>query len=140
MADPSSYAYLDANRPAAGGGVQPFSDRANCATYDRWPYGLQERSGYADRLSDDQIKKQLVARPATYMLGELDTLPLSNVDASCPAMAQGANRVARGRAYTDYIRQNYGAQPTVVLIPRCGHSARCMFTADAALPVLFPQP
>lgn len=51
-------------------------------------------------------------------------------------MAQGANRVARGRAYTDYIRQNYGAQPTVMLIPRCGHSARCMFTADAALPVL----
>jgi len=22
----------------------------------------------------------------------------------------------------------------------CGHNARCMFTADSALPVLFPKP
>ena len=74
------------------------------------------------------------------LLGELDTLPLANFDASCPAMARGPNRVARGRAYTDYIRQNYGAQPTVMIIRLCGHSARCMFAADAALPVLFPRP
>ena len=138
IANPSSNAYLDGNRPAAAGGVQPFND-AGCPAYDHWPYGLQQRTGYAARLSQDQLKKQLRERPVTYMVGELDTRPVSNFDSSCPAMAQGQNRFARGKAYTDYIRQDYGANPVFMTIPRCGHSARCMFTADNALPVLFPK-
>jgi hypothetical protein len=85
------------------------------------------------------MKKQLLARPATYMVGELDTLPIAGFDSSCPAMAQGQHRLARGKAYTDYIKQNYGAQPTFMVIPLCGHNARCMFTSDNALPVLFPK-
>jgi hypothetical protein len=139
IANPSSYAYFDGNRPAAAGGVQPFSDAANCTNYDRWPYGMQQRTGYVARLSEDQLKKQLLARPATYMVGELDTLPIAGFDASCPAMAQGQHRLARGKAYTDYIKQSYGAQPAFMIIPLCGHNARCMFTADNALPVLFPK-
>lgn len=139
IANPSSYAYFDANRPVAAGGVQPFNDSANCVTYDRWPYGMQQRTGYAARLTEDQLKKQLLARPATYMVGELDTLPIAGFDASCPAMAQGQHRRARGVAYTEYIKQNYGATPAFMVIPLCGHNARCMFTADSALPVLFPK-
>ena len=42
VANPSSYAYLDAARPAAGdnGAVtfRPFGDARNCTTYDKWPY------------------------------------------------------------------------------------------------------
>lgn len=26
------------------------------------------------------------------------------------------------------------------LVPLCGHNARCMFTAELALPILFPKP
>jgi hypothetical protein len=100
---------------------------------------MQQRTGYAARLSEDQLKKQLLARPATYMVGELDTLPIAGFDSSCPAMAQGQHRLARGKAYTDYIKQSYGAQPAFMIIPLCGHNARCMFTADNALPVLFPR-
>ena len=140
IANPSSYAYFDGNRPAAAGGVQPFGDSANCPNYDRWPYGMQERTGYPARVSEDQLKKQLLSRPATYMVGELDTLPIAGFDSSCPAMAQGQHRLARGKSYTDYIKQSYGAQPAFMVIPLCGHNARCMFTADAALPVLFPKP
>ena len=139
VANPSSYAYFDGSRPVAAGGVQPFADGGNCVTYDRWPYGMQQRTGYAARLSDDQLKKQLVARSATYMVGELDTLPIAGFDSSCPAMAQGVNRLVRGKAYTDYIKQNYGANPAFMIVPLCGHNARCMFTADTALPVLFPK-
>jgi hypothetical protein len=139
IANPSSYAYFDANRPSAAGGVQAFSDAANCTNYDRWPYGMQQRTGYVARLSEDQLQKQLLARPATYMVGELDTLPIAGFDSSCPAMAQGQHRLARGKAYTDYIKQNYGANPAFMIIPLCGHNARCMFTADNALPVLFPK-
>jgi pimeloyl-ACP methyl ester carboxylesterase len=141
VANPSSYAYLDANRPVAGTReFRPPSGSAKCKTYDHWPYGLKDRRGYAARLTDDQLKKQLVARPVTYMLGELDTLPLSNFDTSCPAMAQGPNRLERGRAFTDHIKQNYGARHKFMVIPACGHSARCIFTEKTALPILFPKP
>src|SRR5262249_17298084 len=103
VANPSSYAYLDATRPsaAAAGGTEfrAFGDARNCTTYDKWPYGLQGRTGYASRMSDDVLKKQLVARPTMYLVGELDTLPLAGFDSSCPAMAQGANRNLRGQVW-----------------------------------------
>jgi hypothetical protein len=72
------------------------------------------------------------------MVGELDILPLYGFDSSCPAMAQGPTRLARGLAYVKHINEDYGAKHTAVVIPACGHSARCMFTADRALPLLFP--
>src|SRR5262245_14055963 len=68
VANPSSYAYPDSNRPVAGKTeYRPYEDRANCTSYDRWPYGFQQRAGYSARLTEDQLKKQLVARPVTYM-------------------------------------------------------------------------
>jgi pimeloyl-ACP methyl ester carboxylesterase len=140
VANPSAYAYLDSNRPAAGGEYRAYADSANCTAFDHWPYGLKERGGYAARLTDDQLKKQLVARPVTYMLGELDTLPLGGFDSSCPAMAQGPHRLARGQAFNAYIKRNHGTDQKLMVIPLCGHNARCMFTADLALPILFPKP
>jgi pimeloyl-ACP methyl ester carboxylesterase len=141
IANTSSYTYLDPNRPVEGSAeVRPFRDRANCTTYDHWPYGLAERAGYSARLSDDQLKKQVIARPAVYLLGQLDTLPLAGFDTSCPAYAQGPHRLGRGEAFTSYLKHKYGAQHKTMVIPLCGHNARCMFTADSALPVLFPKP
>lgn len=129
VSNPSSYAYLDSTRPSAP---------ANCPNYDRWPYGLQGRTGYTSKLSDDQLKKQIVSRSVVYLLSELDTLPIAGFDSSCGAMAQGESRFARGKAYADYIDKKYGAKHTVTAVPLCGHNARCVFTADPALPVLFP--
>ena len=117
----------------------PFADEQGCARYDDWPYGLKNRKGYAARLSDDQLKKQLASRPATYLLGEYDILPLAGFDASCPAMAQGPTRLARGLAYEKYVNERLGAQHKAVVVPLCGHNARCMFTADVALPLAFPK-
>ena len=146
VANPSSYAYLDparpapAEAPAAASEFRDFSDARNCTTYDRWPYGLQNRTGYAAQLSDDQLKKQLAARPVTYLLGEIDILPLGGFDTSCPAMAQGPTRLARGQAFVGYVNQRYGAHHHAAVVPLCGHNARCMFTAEPALPILFPKP
>jgi hypothetical protein len=143
VANPSSYAYLDAKRPAAGlnGATEfrPFGDARNCTTYDKWPYGIQNRTGYASRLTDDQLRTQLVARPTTYLVGELDTLPLAGFDSSCPAMAQGANRNLRGQAWGKYVNDTLGAHHTTTVVPLCGHNARCMFTADPVLALLFPK-
>jgi len=143
VANPSSYAYPDATRPSTGAGgateFRNFGDGRNCTTYDRWPYGLQGRTGYAPRLSDDQLKKQLAARPVTYLVGEYDTLPLAGFDGSCPAMAQGPNRLARGQAFGKYVVEKYGAAHKTMVVPLCGHNARCMFTADSVLALLFPK-
>lgn len=142
VANPSSYAYLDPTRPvnAAGGAIEfrNFSDARNCTTYDRWPYGIQGRTGYAARLTDEQLRQQLVARPATYLVGEYDTLPLAGFDSSCPAMAQGPHRLARGQAFGKYANEKLGAHHTTTMVPLCGHNARCMFTADPVLALIFP--
>jgi hypothetical protein len=138
VANPSSYAYLDDSRLAPDGtGFRAFNDARNCTTYDNWPYGLQNRTGYSARLSDDQLKKQIVARPAVYLVGELDTLPLAGFDSSCPAMAQGPSRLARGQAFVKFINEKYGAKHRLQVISLCGHNARCMFTAEPALSILF---
>ena len=141
VANPSSYAYLDPTRPTGEATeFRPFGDRANCTTFDRWPYGLQNRTGYASKSADEQLRRQAATRATSYLLGQLDTLPLAGFDSSCPAMAQGPNRLERGRAFGTYVNQKFGAHHTVAVIPLCGHNARCMFTAEPALPVLFPKP
>jgi Alpha/beta hydrolase family len=141
VANPSSYAYLDATRPRGETTeFREFGDRRNCTTYNQWPYGLEHRSGgYTAAESDEQLKKQLAARPVTYLLGEIDILPLGGFDSSCPAMAQGATRLARGQAFGRYVNQKAGAQHKTVTVPLCGHNARCMFTAEPALPLAFPK-
>jgi hypothetical protein len=158
VANPSSYTYLDNLRPtssavpppAAAPGYRPPTpanppapfavptDR-DCTGYDTWPYGLQKRSGYSATLADDRLKQQLAARPVTYLVGELDILPLYGFDGSCSAMAQGPTRLARGLAFGKYVNENHGAQHTTLVVPACGHSARCMFTAERTLPVIFPK-
>ena len=102
-------------------------------------HGLKSRIGYASRLTDDQLKNQLAARPVTYLLGEADILPLGVFDTSCPAMAQGPTRLARGLAFSRYVKEHHGANHSTVVVPFCGHSARCMFTSDVALPLIFPD-
>ena len=157
VSNPSSYAYPDDARPTAAAysltaqapGYSPeatagaaafriLGDGRNCTTYNQWPFGLNNRSGYAGKQTDDQIRKQLAARPTTYLLGELDILPLGGFDASCPAMAQGPTRLARGQAFAKYANEKFGAKHVAVIVPLCGHNARCMFTSEAALPIIFP--
>lgn len=159
VANPSSYAWPDATRPLAVADAAPenakgawesdaphtnFSygpfDASACANYDRWPAGLEERSsGYTATTSDEQLKKQLVSRPTTFLLSQVDTLPLGGFDSSCPAMAQGATRRARGEAYFKYVNERLGARHEVQIVSECGHNDRCVYTTDAVLSVIFPK-
>jgi pimeloyl-ACP methyl ester carboxylesterase len=160
VANPSAYAYVDSLRPTAsafpattptaqGGQLSnsanpsaaflPYGDARNCTGYDIWPYGLRTRPRYSSTLTDEQITKQLLARSVTYLLGEADVLPLGVFDTSCPAMAQGPTRLARGVAFHKYVTENLHAHHGLVIVPFCSHSQRCMFTSDKALPLLFPK-
>ena len=157
VANPSSYAWPDSVRPTDTAysvqahppgyipeiGPNPaafrdFGGGRDCTTYDQWPYGFKQRTGYTADQTDEQLKKQLVERPTTYLLGELDVLPLGGFDGSCPAMAQGPTRLARGEAFGKFVNERLGAHHVVKIVPECGHNARCMFTAEDALPLLFP--
>jgi pimeloyl-ACP methyl ester carboxylesterase len=158
VANPSSYAWPDSTRPtdaaysvqAHAPGYVPavaadtptfrnFAGARDCTTYDLWPYGLKDRTGYTAKQTDDELKKQLSSRPTTYLLGELDVLPLGGFDGSCSAMAQGPTRLARGEAFGKFVKEKLGAHHIVKIVPECGHNARCMFTSEDALPLLFPK-
>jgi hypothetical protein len=158
VANPSSYAWPDATRPLPVGDAAPAAavagwnseaphvnftygpfDAAKAPDYDRWPYGFAERTtGYAARLSDGQLRAQLAGRPTTYLLSQVDTLPLGGFDDSPRAMAQGATRRARGEAFVKFINERLGAHAKVLIVPECGHNDRCVFTTDAVLGVIFP--
>lgn len=158
VSNPSSYAWPESMRPtdsafsvqAHAPGYVPavaansapfrnFSGARDCTTYDKWPYGMKDRTGYTAAETDQELKAQLVSRPTTYLLGELDVLPLGGFDGSCPAMAQGPTRLARGEAFGKFVNEKLGAHHTVKVVPECGHNARCMFTSEDALPLLFPK-
>jgi len=159
VANPSSYAWPDATRPLPAGDGTPESakgswetekvhnnfsygpfDASACANYNRWPAGLADRtSGYTAKINDEQLKQQLVSRPTTFLFGQVDTLPLGGFDSSCPAMAQGATRRARGEAYVKYVNEKLGARHAVQIVPECGHNDRCIYTTDSVLPVIFPK-
>jgi len=85
------------------------------------------------------LKNQLVSRPTTYLLSQVDTLPLGGFDSSCNAMAQGATRRARGEAYVKFVNEKLGAKHAMQIVPECGHNDRCVYTTSEVLPVIFPK-
>lgn len=161
VANPSSYAWPAAVRPLPVGDADPTTadkealgpagdkvhteftygpfDATKAPNYNRWPAGMENRIGYASQATDDQLRKQLVERPTTYLLGQVDVLPLGGFDSSPVAMAQGPTRRARGEAFVKYLNETLGARSTAIIVPECGHNDRCIFTTDIVFPVIFPQ-
>lgn len=160
VANPSSYAWPVAERPLPTGNADPegadkealgpngekvnadFSfgpfDAVRAPSYNRWPAGLDSLAGYAAGMSADQLRRQLVDRPTTYLLGQVDVLPLGGFDGSPNAMAQGPTRRARGEAFFKYVTESLGARHQAIIVPECGHNDRCIFTTDKVFPVIFP--
>ena len=161
VANPSSYAWPVAERPQPSGTADPATadkealgpngektnsdftygpfDSTKAATYNQWPAGLANRTGYTAGTSDDQLRKQLVDRPTTYLLGQVDVLPLGGFDSSPNAMAQGPTRRARGEAFFKYVNEVLGAKHRAIIVPECGHNDRCIYTTDLVFPVIFPK-
>lgn len=161
VANPSSYAWPAAVRPLPSGDADPATadkealgpdgekvhthfeygpaDAARAPNYNRWPAGLEHLAGYTAGMSKEQLVKQLVERPTTYLLGQVDVLPLGGFDSSPNAMAQGPTRRARGEAFFKYVTETLGAKHTAIIVPECGHNDRCIFTTNVVFPVIFPQ-
>ena len=163
VANPSSYAWPDAVRPLPQDDADPAAakdgwnympnanplpphtkftfgplDATKAPSYNQWPAGFENRTGYTDQLTNEQLKKQLIERPTTFLLGQVDTLPLGGFDSSPNAMSQGPTRRARGEAYVKYLNEVLGAKHAIFIVSECGHNDRCMYTTGKVLPYLFP--
>ena len=160
VANPSSYAWPVAERPLPTGTANPATadkealgpngekvnadfqygsfDSTKAPNYNRWPAGLADRKGYTAGISDDQLRKQLVERPTTYLLGQVDVLPLGGFDSSPNAMAQGPTRRARGEAFFKYVNDVMGAKHKAIIVSECGHNDRCVYTTNAVFSTIFP--
>lgn len=137
VANPSSYVYLNDQRPR-GDAFGHYADAANCTTYNQYRYGLDKLTGYAAQTPVDVIRAQYPRRTVTYLVSELDTRTDDpNLDKSCPAVAQGANRRERGANYVNYITSQFGAQHAFAIAPACGHSAICVFAGPAGVKAVF---
>lgn len=161
VANPSSYAWPAAVRPLPVGDANPatadkealgpngekvnanftygLADTTKAPRYNRWPSGLDALAGYAAGMGVDQLRKQLAERPTTYLLGQVDVLPLGGFDSSPNAMAQGPTRRARGEAFFKYVHDSLGAKHKAIIVPECGHNDRCIYTTNIVFPVIFPQ-
>jgi len=160
VANPSSYAWPTALRPLPVGDANPATavnealepdgekvhgnftygpfDSTKAPHYNRWPAGLDSLTGYAASETPAQLRHQLATRHTTYLLGQVDVLPLGGFDSSPSAMAQGPTRRARGEAFAKFVTDSLGGHPNVIIVPECGHNDRCIFTTDVVFPAIFP--
>ena len=134
VANPSSYAYFNAQRPI------PTFDAANCPGFNTWKYGLKELPAYAEGQKHRQLEQAYVERDITYLLGAKDTDPNHPaLDKSCEAEAQGAFRLERGKNYFEYLTQRHpqGLNQRLVEVPGVGHNGDQMFSSREGQKALF---
>ena len=133
VANPSSYLYFSAERPASVEG---------CVRYNHWKYGWDEAPPYAREKSPEAYEKAYAARDVVYLLGADDTDPRHPaLDRSCGARAEGPQRRARGMAYFEHIKaRNPGTRQQLRVIPGVGHEGDRMLTSACGLAALFDRP
>jgi hypothetical protein len=133
IANPSSYAYFDTERP------EPVT-AASCPGFNNWKYGLNRMPDYSGKVNPVELEQGYVKRDVTYLLGQLDTDPNHPaLDKSCSAEAQGAFRLVRGQNYFKYLQKRHpeGLNQHLVIVPNVGHSGGGIFTSPEGQEVLF---
>jgi pimeloyl-ACP methyl ester carboxylesterase len=140
VSSPSSYAYFDKERPDASGALAPF-DAARCAGFDDWKYGMEDRPAYLADRTPAQLEAAYVKRRIDYLVGGDDNDPNHPaLDKSCPAEAQGSQRVARATAYFHYLQQRHPGElksQQFHVVPDVGHNGSRMLTSPCALDAMF---
>jgi len=139
VANPSSYAYFDAQRPNADGTSAPY-DAAKCPAFDQWKYGMQDLPAYLNSHTPAELERSYAARRVEYLIGGDDSDPAqAALDKSCPAEAQGPQRMARAQAYYHYLQARHpmDLNQSLNIVPGVGHNGGRMLTSACALSVMF---
>lgn len=146
LANPSSYAYFDNQRPQGDpvdGRVTfaPYRD-TGCPGFDDWKYGMANRPPYLADRDAHALEAAYVARDITYLIGGADTDPAQKaLDKSCPAEAEGSERFARATAYYAYLKQRHPAlAQRFSVVPGVGHNEARMLDSACARHVMFGAP
>lgn len=135
VANPSSYAYFNEQRPVA-------FDHAKCPGFNRWKYGLVDPPIYAGGQTPAQLEGRYVKREVIYLLGQQDTDPQHPaLDKSCAAKAQGAYRLERGKLFFGYLLRRHpeGVNQRLIEVPGVGHNGDGMLTSPEGQKALFEQ-
>jgi pimeloyl-ACP methyl ester carboxylesterase len=136
VANPSSYAYFDDQRPDP-------SIAASCPGYNDWKYGMDARPAYLAGPAVSALEQTYVARRVIYLLGTRDTNPNHPaLDKTCMAEAEGPYRYARGHAYAAVMQARDAGTPHHSLwdVPGVGHDGDRMLTSPCGLKALFDLP
>ncbi|MBL0796742.1 MULTISPECIES: alpha/beta fold hydrolase [Pseudomonas] len=135
VANPSSYAYFNEQRPVA-------FDHAKCPGFNRWKYGLMDPPIYSGGQTPAQLEGRYVKREVIYLLGQQDTDPQHPaLDKSCAAKAQGAYRLERGKLFFGYLLRRHpeGVNQRLIEVPGVGHNGDGMLTSPEGQKALFEQ-
>jgi len=119
----------------------PF-DAAACPAFDEWKYGMKNRPAYLAADNPKALEDAYISRDVTYLVGGNDDSPTQKaMDKSCPAEAQGSNRVIRAESYYAYLQQRHpGLHQSFHVVPGVGHNQAKMLTSVCALHVMFGKP
>jgi hypothetical protein len=138
IANPSSYVYFDALRPQRDGTLREL-DRAACPGFNEWKYGIEKLPRYAQAPDAHTLEQRYIDHDVSYLLGTHDNDPQHPaLDRSCAALAQGPQRLARGRAYYAYLRARHPQmRHQLHEVPGAPHSGDAMFVSEAGVRALF---
>ena len=142
IANPSSFLYLDRQRPnlAAESGFIDYNDSVplvaeeSCPTFNQYLYGMDGLVPYMGRRPIADMLAAFRGRDIWIFNGMEDNRIAPDMDTSCPAALQGRHRLERGRRYYEYQGHVFGPDvynsKFIELVPEVGHDGRGMYTSD----------
>jgi hypothetical protein len=132
VSNPGTYVYLNDKRWKNDELKVPL--RPSCQ-YNRYKYGLDNLNPYMSRTTISLMIESYLKRDVTYFLGEKD---VGNVEQSCEAQFQGANRFVRGRNFKAFMDQEFPRHGhEMVVVPGIGHTQHGMYNSREAEETIF---
>lgn len=133
--NPSSYVYLNGERPVGKNGslAIPSDEQINkVPNYNQYGYGLDELYAFhrAKNLTANLIIENYQQRRVIYLIGREDNKQDETLSRKGPAMLQGENRFERARFYRSHLQAVYGSSigdsHVFRIVPGVGHNGRKM--------------
>jgi hypothetical protein len=149
IANPSSFLYLDRQRPnlaAESGFIDhdesvPLVMEEPCPTFNNYLYGMDGLVPYMGRRPMADMLAAFRRRDVWIFNGMEDNEVRPDMDTSCPASLQGGNRLERGRRYYEYLGHFFGPDvyesKFIELVPEVGHDGRDMYASDQGKAIIF---
>jgi hypothetical protein len=123
-------------------GIPSEAVLAACPRYNEYRFGLEDLNQYTWGVGGDGLRARYAARTVVFLLGGRDNDPRApDMDASCSANLQGADRLERGNLYYAILGAQFGpdiyARQTKAIVADAPHSPSRVFNSTAGRDALF---